>query len=109
MVRQRVRALSRSVHAADLVIEAGGPASAWRTDPLEVAARRFADEGVCKDEGSPCPWDVTLTQDGEDRAIVEGTVNPFPNVIRDIRIVVERLGEYSWWTTRMTIEPRPAE
>lgn len=99
-----------AVDAADLVIEAGGPAPAWRTDPLEVATRRFADEGVCKDEqDTPCPWDVTLTQDDEARAVVEGTVNPFPHVTWDIRIEVERLGEYSWWTTRMTIEPRPAE
>lgn len=99
-----------TVEATDLAIEAGEPDSTWRTDPLKVATRRFADEGVCKDEqDTPCPWDVTLTYDGEDQAIVEGTVNPFPHVTWDIRIMVERLGEYSWWTTRMTIEPRPAE
>ena len=97
-----------AVDAADLVIEAGGPAPAWRTDPLEVAARRYADESVCANEGTPCPWDVTLTHDGETLAVVEGTVHPFPNVTWEIRIVVERLGQYSWWTTRMTIEPRPA-
>lgn len=99
-----------AIEAADSGGEAGGPAQVWRKDPLEVATRRFTDEGVCKDEqGTPCPWDVTLTQHGDDRAVIEGVVHPFPHVTWDIRIVVERLGEHSWWTTRMTIEPRPAE
>lgn len=99
-----------AIEAADLVVEASGPAPAWRTDPLEVATRHFTDERVCKDEhGTPCPWDVSLTQHGDNQAVVEGVVHPFPHVIWDIRIVVERLGEHSWWTTRMTIEPRPAE
>lgn len=99
-----------AIEAADIGIEEGGPAPAWRSDPLEVGTRRFTDEGVCKDEhGTPCPWDVTLTQHGDDQAVVEGVVHPFPHVTWDIRIVVERLGEHSWWTTRMTIEPRPAE
>jgi len=62
-----------AIEAADPGIAGGGPAQAWRSDPLQVATRRFTDEGVCKDEhGTPCSWDVT-------------------------------------WTTRMTIDPRPAE
>ncbi len=93
----------------DAAIDAGAPEWEWRTDPLEVATRRYEDEKVCHDAGTPCPWDVTPTEESDERVVVEGIVKPAPDVTWDIRIEVERLGEHSWWTTRMTVAPRPAD
>lgn len=99
-----------TVTEADAAIEAGNFDWAWRTDPLEVGTRRYQEEPqVCSDSEGPCPWDLALTEESDRRAVVEGIVKPFPHVTWDIRLVIERLGEHSWWTTRMTVEPRPAE
>lgn len=99
-----------TVGNVDVAIQAGDPDWAWRTDPLEVAVRRYQEEPqVCSDSGEPCPLHMALTEEHDRRAVVEGTVSPFPHVTWDIRLVVERLGERSWWTTRMTVEPRPGE
>ena len=98
-----------AMSAADATISDDEVEGLWRTDPLEVASRTFEGEGVCTDKGEPCPLDFDVAVDpGDERAVFEGTVAPFPHVIWDITITVERLGEHSWWTTAMTIEPRDA-
>lgn len=81
----------------------------WRADPMEVATRRYQAEGVCRDgDSNPCPLEFDIAA-GEGRAVVEGTVQPLPDVNWDISIAVHRLGQHSWWTTAMTIEPREAD
>ena len=99
-----------AVVATDAAIDADDFDHLWRTDPLEVGSRRFVDEGVCKDDGEACTLKVNVADvalaDG--LALLEGVVEPLPNTIWDITIRVERLGERSWWTTAMTIEPRDA-
>lgn len=76
---------------------------------MEVATRRYQAEGVCRDgDSNPCPLEFDIAA-GEGRAVVEGTVQPLPDVNWDISIAVHRLGQHSWWTTAMTIEPREAD